>query len=173
MIFAHTVRPQSKNQPNNNNDYDTIRDVKRVLQIPVIANGDIDSPEKAKYVLEYTGADAVMVGRAAQGRPWIFREISHYLERGSHLPPPTYGELRDCLLDHLEDHYQFYGEYTGVRSARKHIGWYLGEMPGATEWLARINTISTTHDQFVAIEQWFDRHPPNEPITATAARACG
>jgi len=151
-----------------NAEYDTIRAVKEELQIPVIANGDIDSPEKAKYVLEYTGADAVMVGRAAQGRPWIFREISHYLEQGSHLPPPTFGELRDCLLDHLEDHYQFYGEYTGVRSARKHIGWYLADMPDATEWLARINTISTTRDQFVAIEQWFDRHPSTQPVVAAA-----
>jgi tRNA-dihydrouridine synthase B len=149
-------------------EYDTIRAVKEELQIPVIANGDIDSPEKAKYVLEYTGADAIMVGRAAQGRPWIFREITHYLEQGSHLPPPTFGELRDCLLDHLEDHYRFYGEYTGVRSARKHIGWYLADMPDAAEWLAHINTISTTRDQFVAIEQWFDRHPPTQPVVAAA-----
>lgn len=149
-------------------EYDTIRAVKEAVHIPVIANGDIDSPEKAKYVLEYTGADAVMVGRAAQGRPWIFREISHYLEQGRHMPPPTFGELRDCLLDHLEDHYQFYGEYTGVRSARKHIGWYLGDMPDAAEWLARINTIDTTRDQFVAIEQWFDRHPTTQPVVAAA-----
>src|SRR5690606_26253209 len=100
-------------------EYDTIREVKQALEIPVVANGDIDSPEKARFVLDYTGADAVMIGRAAQGRPWIFREVSHYLATGAHLPPPTFGELRDCLLDHLEDHYRFYGEYTGVRSARK------------------------------------------------------
>lgn len=152
-------------------EYDTIREVKQALTIPVIANGDIDSPEKARYVLEYTGADAVMVGRAAQGRPWIFREISHYLATGAHLPPPTYGELRDCLLDHLEDHYQFYGEYTGVRSARKHIGWYLAHMPDVAEWLPGINQISNTRDQTRALEQWFDRHPPNEPILAQTAKA--
>ena len=152
-------------------EYDTIRAVKQALKIPVIANGDIDSPEKAKYVLEYTGADAIMVGRAAQGRPWIFREISHYLATGTHLPPPTYGELRDCLLDHLEDHYQFYGEYTGVLSARKHIGWYLADMPDANELLPDINQISSTRDQTRALEQWFDRHPPNEPIMAQTATA--
>lgn len=152
-------------------EYDTIREVKQALRIPVIANGDIDSPEKAKSVLEYTGADAIMIGRAAQGRPWIFREISHYLASGEHLPAPTYGELRHCLLDHLEDHYQFYGEFTGVRSARKHIGWYLADMPDAGEFLPRINAIGTTRDQARAIEQWFDRHPPNEPIMARAAGA--
>lgn len=149
-------------------EYDTIRDVKQALDIPVVANGDIDSPEKARYVLDYTGADAVMVGRAAQGRPWIFREISHYLASGQALPPPTYGELRDCLLDHLEDHYQFYGEFTGVRSARKHIGWYLSELPDAGEFLPHINKIICTSEQTRAIEQWFDRHPPNEPIMAKA-----
>src|SRR5690606_25617192 len=106
-------------------EYDTIKEVKEALEIPVVANGDIDSPEKAQKVLQYTGADAVMVGRAAQGRPWIFREIAHYLETGNHLAPPTFGELREYLLEHLEDHYRFYGEYTGVRSARKHIAWYL------------------------------------------------
>ncbi|MDS1140721.1 tRNA dihydrouridine synthase DusB [Pusillimonas sp. SM2304] len=150
-------------------EYDTIREVKQAVQIPVVANGDIDSPEKARYVLEYTGADAVMVGRAAQGRPWIFREISHYLANGEHLPPPTYGELRDCLLDHLEDHYQFYGEFTGVRSARKHIGWYLADLPDAQALLPQVNAISSTGEQTRAIEQWFDRHPPNEPIMARAA----
>src|SRR5690606_21010240 len=124
---------------------------KQALTIPVIANGDIDSPEKARYVLEYTGADAIMVGRAAQGRPWIFREISHYLATGRHLPPPTYGELRDCLLDHLEDHYRFYGEYTGVRSARKHIGWYLSAMPDSADWLPTINEIGNTRDQTLAL----------------------
>lgn len=152
-------------------EYDTIREVRQVVQIPVIANGDIDSPEKAKYVLEYTNADAVMVGRAAQGRPWIFREISHYLAHGTHLPPPTYGELRDCLLDHLEDHYQFYGEFTGVRSARKHIGWYLADLPDAQALLPQVNTISSTGEQTRAIAQWFDRHPPNEPIMARTAES--
>src|SRR5690554_3081085 len=139
-------------------EYDTIRQVKQALEIPVIANGDIDSPEKAKYVLQYTGADAVMIGRAAQGRPWIFREIAHFLATGSHLPPPCFGELRECLLEHLEDHYRFYGEFTGVRSARKHIGWYLGHMPGAQTLITCINQAEHTADQIRALEQWFDQH---------------
>lgn len=106
-------------------DYPTIGEVKAAVRIPVVANGDIDSPEKARAVLTMTGADAVMVGRAAQGRPWIFREIDHYLLHGTHLAAPTWREVRDVLLAHLDDHYRFYGEFTGVRSARKHIGWYL------------------------------------------------
>jgi tRNA-dihydrouridine synthase B len=152
-------------------EYDTIREVKQALEIPVVANGDIDSPEKARFVLDYTGADAVMIGRAAQGRPWIFREVSHYLATGAHLPPPTFGELRDCLLDHLEDHYRFYGEYTGVRSARKHIGWYLSGLPDAREFLPRINQIDSTREQSRAIEEWFGRHPANQPLMPGAAAA--
>ena len=152
-------------------EYDTIREVKQALEIPVVANGDIDSPEKARFVLDYTGADAVMIGRAAQGRPWIFREVSHYLATGTHLPPPTFGELRDCLLDHLEDHYRFYGEYTGVRSARKHIGWYLAGLPDAREFLPRINQIDNTREQSRAIEEWFGRHPANQPLMPGAAAA--
>lgn len=153
-------------------EYDTIKQVKQALEIPVIANGDIDSPEKARYVLKYTGADAVMIGRAAQGRPWIFREVAHFLATGSHLPPPTFGELRECLLEHLEDHYRFYGEYTGVRSARKHIGWYLADMPGAQTLITCINQAEQTADQIRALEQWFNQHPSTEPIcTAPAALA--
>lgn len=153
-------------------EYDTIRQVKRAVEIPVVANGDIDTPEKARYVLQCTGADAVMVGRAAQGRPWIFREIAHFLATGTHLPPPVFGELRACLLDHLEDHYRFYGEFIGVRSARKHIGWYLADMPGAQSLITCINQAEQTADQVRALEQWFDQHPPNEPIrTAPAAMA--
>jgi tRNA-dihydrouridine synthase B len=112
-----------------------------------------------------------MIGRAAQGRPWIFREVSHYLATGAHLPPPTFGELRDCLLDHLEDHYRFYGEYTGVRSARKHIGWYLSGLPDAREFLPRINQIDSTREQSRAIEEWFGRHPANQPLMPGAAAA--
>lgn len=145
-----------------NAEYDTIRAVKQAIDIPVIANGDIDSPEKARFVLEYTKADAVMVGRAAQGRPWIFRQISHYLQHGTTLAPPTYGELRSVLLDHLDDHYQFYGEYTGVRTARKHIGWYLADMPDANVWLPTINRISTTTEQSRVLERWLEQYPPND-----------
>ena len=102
-------------------EYDTIAAVKQAVKVPVVANGDITSPEKARDVLAYTGADAIMIGRAAQGRPWIFREIGHFLETGEHMAPPLVAELRRILLDHLQDHYSLYGEGTGVRSARKHI----------------------------------------------------
>ena len=140
-------------------EYDTLREVRREIRIPLIANGDIDSPEKARRVLDYTGADAIMVGRAAQGRPWIFREIAHYLAHGTHLPPPTYGELREHLLGHLDDHYAFYGEHTGVRSARKHIGWYLADLPGADTLLPRIMALESTAQQSDALRRWFDEQP--------------
>lgn len=143
-------------------EYDTIREVKAALRIPVIANGDIDSPQKAKFVLEYTGADAVMVGRAAQGRPWIFREIYHYLKHGTLLAPPTYGEMKHILLEHLQDHYDFYGEFIGVRSARKHIGWYFANTPNAAPWLAQINQIECTRTQLQAVAEWFDQHDPHD-----------
>jgi len=137
-------------------EYDTIRAVKAELSIPVIANGDIDSPAKARHVLDYTGADAVMIGRAAQGRPWIFREIDHYLRTGETLAPPTHGEMRELLLEHLDDHYRFYGEHTGVRTARKHIGWYVDGLPGADSFCARMNLIDNTRDQWRAVADWFD-----------------
>ncbi|MGE0799825.1 MAG: tRNA dihydrouridine synthase DusB [Lautropia sp.] len=106
-------------------EYETIAEVKAAVRVPVVANGDIDSPQKARDVLRATGADAVMIGRAAQGRPWLFREVDHFLATGLQLPAPTWREVRDLLLAHLLDHYRFYGEATGVRTARKHIGWYL------------------------------------------------
>ncbi len=111
-------------------DYDTIAAVKRAVAMPVIANGDIDTPERALHVLRHTGADAVMIGRAAQGRPWIFREIAHFLATGMHLPPPTVAEVRALILEHLGDHYAFYGEHVGVRIARKHLHWYTARLPG-------------------------------------------
>ena len=114
-------------------EYDTIAAVKAAVRVPVVANGDIDSPQKARAVLAFTKADAVMIGRAAQGRPWIFREIAHFLATGTQLAPPLVAEVRRLLLDHLEDHYGLYGEFTGVRSARKHIGWYVKDLPGAAE----------------------------------------
>ncbi|TSH99228.1 tRNA dihydrouridine synthase DusB [Verticiella sediminum] len=140
-------------------EYDTIRAVKAEIGIPVIANGDIDSPEKARAVLDHTGADAVMIGRAAQGRPWIFREIDHYLRTGEHLAPPTREELASLLLEHLDDHYRFYGEHTGVRTARKHIGWYLSGLPGGAELCARINLIDNTREQWAAVAAWFAAEP--------------
>jgi tRNA-dihydrouridine synthase B len=137
-------------------EYDTVAAVKAAVSVPVVANGDIDTPAKARAVLEATGADAIMIGRAAQGRPWIFREIAHFLETGETLPPPRVGEAKDWLLEHLEDHYGLYGEQTGVRSARKHIGWTVQSLPGGPAFRARMNTIETCTAQVAAVADWFD-----------------
>ena len=137
-------------------EYDTIRAVKRSVGIPVIANGDITSPEKAKFVLEYTGADAVMIGRAAQGRPWIFREIEHFLKTGTHLPAPEVAEIREVLVAHLHDLYAFYGYERGVRVARKHIGWYTKGLKNSAMFRARMNTLETAQMQLEAVQQFFD-----------------
>jgi len=137
-------------------EYDTITAVKAALKIPVVANGDIDSPEKARDVLTLTGADAVMVGRAAQGRPWIFREISHFLETGTHLAPPLVAEVKRLLLDHLLDHYALYGEFSGVRTARKHIGWYVKSLPGGEDFRARMNLLESCELQMAAVADYFD-----------------
>lgn len=138
-------------------EYDTIAAVKTALSIPVVANGDIDSPEKARAVLAYTSADAVMIGRAAQGRPWIFREIAHYLATGSLLAPPPVADVRGWLVAHLLDHYGLYGEQSGVRSARKHIGWAVHALPGGAEFRARMNLIDDCEQQLRAVAEWFDR----------------
>jgi tRNA-dihydrouridine synthase B len=130
--------------------------VKAALRIPVVANGDIDSPEKARDVLQFTGADAVMIGRAAQGRPWIFREIGHFLATGEHLAPPLVAEVRRALLAHLQDHYGLYGEYTGVRSARKHIGWYVRALPGGDPFREHMNTLETAQQQLEAVANFLD-----------------
>ena len=135
-------------------EYDTIREVRAVLSIPLIANGDIDSPKKARDVLAATGADAVMIGRAAQGRPWIFREIDHYLRTGEVLAGPTWGELQALLLEHLDDHYRFYGELAGVRTARKHIGWYMAGLPGGREFTDQINRVESTAQQSRMLGDW-------------------
>ena len=137
-------------------EYDTIAAVKQAVNIPVVANGDIDSPEKAQTVLHYTGADAVMIGRAAQGRPWIFREITHYLETGEHLAQPLVMEVRRLLLDHLQDHYALYGEDTGVRSARKHIGWYVHQLPQGDAFRSHMNTLENAQAQHQAVADFFD-----------------
>jgi tRNA-dihydrouridine synthase B len=137
-------------------EYDTIAAVKAAVRIPVVANGDIDSPEKARDVLAYTKADAVMIGRAAQGRPWIFREIAHFLATGTHLAPPLVAQVKRLLLDHLQDHYGLYGEFTGVRSARKHIGWYVKGLPGADRFRAQMNTIEGCAAQLAAVAEYFD-----------------
>jgi tRNA-dihydrouridine synthase B len=137
-------------------EYDTIAAVKASVKIPVVANGDITTPEKARLVLEYTGADAVMIGRAAQGRPWICREIDHYLQTGTHLPPPFVLEVRALMHEHLEAHYAFYGEYLGVRTARKHIGWYVRELEGGEEFRRRMNLLESTTEQLAAVDAFFD-----------------
>lgn len=137
-------------------EYDTIAAVKAAINVPVVANGDIDSPEQACHVLALTGADAVMVGRAAQGRPWIFREMVHFMAAGSHLAPPLVAEVKQLLLDHLNDHYALYGEFLGVRTARKHIGWYVKDLPGGDAFRARMNLLEDCGLQALAVADFFD-----------------
>lgn len=137
--------------------YELIREVKKNINIPLIANGDIDSPEKAKYVLDYTGADAVMIGRAAQGRPWIFREIAHYLETGEHLAAPEIVEVKQVLMGHLAELYQFYGEYSGCRIARKHIAWYTKGLRSSNEFRQNMYKVENTADQAKVVESYFDQ----------------
>jgi len=136
-------------------EYDTIAAVKAAVTIPVVANGDITTPDKAKFVLDYTGADAVMVGRAAQGRPWICREIDYFLRTGNYLPPPLVEEVRELMNEHLPAHYAFYGEYLGVRTARKHIGWYVEALPGGEEYRQSMNRLESTAEQLAAVDAFF------------------
>jgi tRNA-dihydrouridine synthase B len=138
-----------------NAEYDTIAAVKARARIPVIANGDITSPEKARYVLDYTRADGIMIGRAAQGRPWIFREIDHYLKTGFHLPPPQVGEIHRVLIGHLEDLYGFYGEHAGVRVARKHISWYTRGLVNSSVFRHAMNQLESTDEQVAAVNEFF------------------
>jgi tRNA-dihydrouridine synthase B len=137
-------------------EYDTIAAVKAAVKIPVVANGDIDSPQKAKRVLAYTGADAVMVGRAAQGRPWIFREIEYFLRTGKLLPSPEIREVRQLMNHHLRAHYAFYGEYLGVRTARKHIGWYVRDLDGGEVFRQQMNLIEDCDTQLAAVDVFFE-----------------
>ncbi len=137
-------------------EYDTIATVKAALRIPVVANGDITSPEKAREVLQGTGADAIMIGRAAQGQPWIFREIAHFLETGEHLAPPLVSEVKRLLVEHLHDHYSLYGEFIGVRSARKHIGWYVHSLPGGETFRQQMNSLQDSASQLTAVAHYLD-----------------
>ena len=137
-------------------EYDTIAAVKAAVRVPVAANGDITSPEKARDVLAATGADALMIGRAAQGRPWIFREVAHFLATGTHLAPPLVAEVRRLLLDHLVEHYALYGEFSGVRTARKHIGWYVRGLPGGEAFRARMNLVEDSAAQLRVVGEYFD-----------------
>ncbi len=149
-----------------NAEYDTIAEVKQKISIPMIANGDITTPEKAKFVLEYTNADAVMIGRAAQGRPWIFREIQHYLETGEHLAEPRPTEVRDILLGHLDNLYAFYGEFTGVRIARKHISWYSKGHSHGAAFRDAVNRVETIEQQLEMTQQFFNNLNPSEELAA-------
>ena len=148
-------------------EYATIRAVKQAVGIPVIANGDIDSAEKAKHVLEFTGADAIMIGRGAQGNPWIFREITHFLATGRPGGTPTRDEVEATLVAHVAELHAFYGEYAGVRIARKHIGWYLGGRPEAHVWRQRINRAETAAEQIALIAEYFKQQTNhNENLAA-------
>ena len=136
-------------------EYDTIAAIKQAVALPVFANGDIDSPQKARQVLDATGADGLLIGRAAQGRPWIFREIAHYLATGTQLPAPELLEIEGILLEHLAALHAFYGEVMGVRIARKHVGWYLATLPGAREFRAHFNRLDDTEAQCANVRQFF------------------
>jgi len=137
-------------------EYETIQAVKSGIKIPVVANGDITTPEKAAQVLKRTGADAIMIGRAAQGRPWIFREIAHYLATGETLPTPEIAEIQDIMNEHLLDHYAFYGEYTGLRTARKHIGWYCKGLRNSHHFRQKMNTADDCKTQLQMVNDFFD-----------------
>ncbi len=147
-------------------EYDTIRDIKQAVRIPIIANGDIDGPLKARAVLDHTGADGLMIGRAAQGRPWIFREIGHYLATGELLDEPEPRWVRDLLCSHLENIHRFYGEHQGVRVARKHIAWYSRAHPGATAFRKKINQIDSADGQLRLIHEFFDRLESDKELAA-------
>ena len=138
-------------------EYDTIRMIKQAVSIPVIANGDITSPQKARFVLDYTGADAIMIGRAAQGRPWIFREVVHYLATGELLAAPDLQQVRDIMLEHVQGLHQLYGEVLGPRIARKHVGWYLAEHDAEGAFRSEFNGIEQQQPQLDALWKYFEQ----------------
>lgn len=147
-------------------DYASIAAIKRAVKIPVIANGDINSPEQARWVLDCTGADAVMIGRGAQGRPWIFREIAHFLATGQPLPPPAPTVISAWVEAHLEDLYEFYGETAGVRIARKHLAWYSQSWPDHAAFRAQVNRVETRREQLRLARNFFKRLADKESLAA-------
>lgn len=147
-------------------EYDTIAEVKQRSQIPVIANGDINNPDKAQYVLDYTGADAIMVGRAAQGKPWIFAEISHFLQTGDYRKQPTIGEIKEIAGHHLTELHRFYGDFLGLRIARKHMGWYLAHFPRGKEFSKDFNRLESPLEQTTQLDNFFRHLDSNERIAA-------
>jgi len=150
-------------------EYDTIAEVKRRVAVPVVANGDIDSPQKAAAVLAQTGADAVMIGRAALGRPWLFGQVARFLADGTLLPDPPPAQWRDWLLAHLDDHYRLYGEAVGVRSARKHVGWYVASLPGGEAFRRHFNTLQTAAGQLDALRRFLHDPRPHAAFCLAAA----
>jgi tRNA-dihydrouridine synthase B len=149
-------------------EYETIAAIKAAIRIPVFANGDIDSPEKARAVLDATGADAVMIGRAAQGRPWIFREVAHHLATGEKLAPPSPGVVGDILCGHLADLYAFHGELPGVRIARKHLGWYAKDRPENAAFRAVVNRTECAREQLRLTREYFDALAAGEELRVAA-----
>lgn len=138
-------------------EYDTIRAIKQAVSIPVVANGDITSVEKAEQVLSYTGADAIMIGRAAQGRPWIFREINHFLKTGTHLSAPTMDEVASILIGHVMELHTFYGEFMGVRIARKHVSWYMQQHDQEKTFRSVFNGLLTAQEQLESLNLYFEK----------------
>ncbi len=147
-------------------EYDTIKAIKQAVSIPVIANGDIDSVHKARQVLAYTGADAIMIGRAAQGQPWIFRQIRQYLEQNQAPTAPSLEEVRALVLEHISALHHFYGEYQGVRYARKHVAWYLEKLLESQDFRRGFNALVTASAQLDALKYFFDTQQHNEEQTA-------
>tara|TARA_R110000824_G_scaffold37545_6_gene115242 strand:+ start:10160 stop:11095 length:936 start_codon:yes stop_codon:yes gene_type:complete len=157
-IQALAVHGRTRNQLYTGDaEYDSIAEIKQAIGIPVFANGDIDSPQKALAVLKHTGADAVMIGRAAQGRPWIFNEINHFLKTGEILPAPALDWQRNVLQEHVQALHAFYGDHQGGRIARKHVGWYLHTLPGAEDFRRRFNRLECAEEQRQSINTFFTR----------------